>query len=355
MTWMTWFSFLGDLESQPKPSPCDLASQGGRPWSPPPGPLALPRTLRWCGPGAATRGGAGGVAGGAVFGWGAWGTRLGSSWLSCWIYGDFLSQLCGNLNIKAVIWGIPMEKNSYICCVFFLGGMIPHSIHGIFVYLRVDFNENPTIDLFFFGGWPVDLPFHGAPKSSKNRIRQLSMERSIFPLEVPLHQFVWGVPSPKPTAKAPENGCSWKTIVSFWGNFGLFSGAMNVSFRERILDLPPTRARRMRVYSSPHRDVYITYWDLESRLLNRYVPRLDTGGRSKTLRSGCGEAKWNCENGTCQFLDSFWLITCFLVPRKGGKNKFTDSYRSRLHHRKETRDGHLDFMKPFSGSVSQDP
>ena len=157
----------------------------GRPWSPPPGPLALPRTLGWCGPGAATRGSACGVAGGAVFGCGAWGTRLGSSWLSCWIYGDFFSQLCGNLNIKAVIWGISMEKNSYICCVFFLGGMIPHSIHGIFVYLRVDFNENPTIDLFFFGGWPVDLPFHGAPKSSKTASVNSPWRGASFPSKFP--------------------------------------------------------------------------------------------------------------------------------------------------------------------------
>lgn len=44
------------------------------------------------------------------------------------------------------------KKQLYLLRFFLGGGMIPHSIHGIFVYLRVDFNENPTIDLFFFGG-----------------------------------------------------------------------------------------------------------------------------------------------------------------------------------------------------------
>ena len=36
---------------------------------------------------------------------------------------------------------------------------------------------------------------------------------------------------------APENGCSWKMIVSFWGP-GLFSGAFAVSFRDGI---PPIK------------------------------------------------------------------------------------------------------------------
>ena len=87
---MTWFPFLGDPESQPKPSPCDLASWGfgGRPghhhqdlWRSPGRladaavvrpPVAAPAAWPEAGPG-----------------WGARGTRLGSSWLSYWRYGGF--------------------------------------------------------------------------------------------------------------------------------------------------------------------------------------------------------------------------------------------------------------------------
>ena len=142
-----------------------------------------------------------------------------------------------------------MEKNSYIFFVFFFWGMIPYiASMGFFCIFtdpwRVDFNENPRIDLFFLGVDPLTFHFMGPQNLPKTASVNSPWRGASFPSKFPSINLCEVYP--------PQNQQQKPLKMDVGSNFGLFSGAMNVSFRE-------TRARRMRVYSSPHRDVYITY------------------------------------------------------------------------------------------------